>query len=117
MIDKILVASMGMEGGGISIYGREDGGVWSFWEEGSSIDLDENDDDVWRSWSSDPVSELDRVLPQDWPVYYPTTIHLMVLDWFRRSYEDARSGLPPDQRRYQEEHRHRRWLEILGEGA
>ena len=48
-MDKVLIADIGVEGGGTMIYGRQLQGVWSFWTEGTSMDLDENDDEVLRS--------------------------------------------------------------------
>ena len=102
-MDKVLIAEMGVEGGGITIFGRKSEGVWSFWTEGTSMDLDENDDEVWRSWSSEPVSSLDLVLPKDWLMFYPLKIHPEFVDWFREAYEKARASLPEDHRRYQDE--------------
>jgi hypothetical protein len=113
-MDKVLIAVIGVEGGGIEIFGRHSKGIWSFWGEGTSIDLDENDDDFWRSWTSEPVSSLALVLPNDWPLYAPVKIHPDFLDWFRATYESVRETLPKDLRRSQEEHRHGRWLEVLG---
>ena len=55
-MDKVLIADIGVEGGGVTIFGKMSESVWSFWTEGTSMDLDENDDEVWRSWSSEPVS-------------------------------------------------------------
>jgi 16S rRNA (cytosine1402-N4)-methyltransferase len=104
-VDKVLIADIGVEGGGTTIYGRHSEGVWSFWTEGTSMDLDENDDEVWRSWSSEPVSSLDLVLPDEWHRFYPVKIHPDFLEWFREAYEKARSTLPEDQRRYHDEHR------------
>jgi hypothetical protein len=69
--DKLLIAKVGVEGGGHSVYGKRCNGGWSFWTEGTSMDLDENDDEVWRSWSSDRVADLDLVLPRKWPLFYP----------------------------------------------
>lgn len=112
-MDKLLIAQMAVEGGGITIYGSQAKGVWSFWTEGNSIDLDENDDEVWRSWSSEPVSSLDFVLPKDWPVFYPSKIHPEFVEWFRRNYDKVRASLPEDQRRYQDKRRHERWSEVL----
>jgi hypothetical protein len=66
---------MGVEGGGTTIFGTQAEGVWSFWTQGTSMNLDENDDEVWRSWSSEPESSLDLVVPHDWPVFYPSKIH------------------------------------------
>src|SRR5258707_451573 len=106
--DKLLVARMGVEGGGSAIYGRGAGGNWSFWEEGTSMDIDENHDEVWRSWSKDPVSDLNLVLPREWPLFYPVTIHPAFLGWFRQAYEKARSSLSPDLKRHHEDDRHSR---------
>jgi len=115
--DKVLVAKMGVEGGGLSIYGKRSDGAWSFWKEGTSMYLDENDDDVWRSWSSDPVADLDLVLPKELPMFYPQAIHPEFLAWFRDAYEKARSRLSPEMRVYQEDHRHGQWLWLLGGGT
>ena len=112
-MDTILIADIGVEGGGITIYGSKSEGVWSFWTEDSSIELDENDDEVWRSWSSQPVSSLDVVLSRGWPMFYPSKIHSDFVEWFLANYEEARSTLPEDQRRYQDKHRHERWSEAL----
>jgi hypothetical protein len=113
-MNRVLIAAMGVEGGGVTIYRSHSQGVWKFWTEGTLIDLDENEDEVWSSWSSNPVSRLDDVLPKQWPVFHPVKIHPDFLDWFRAEYDKVRTSLFGDQRRYQEEHRHARWLEILG---
>jgi hypothetical protein len=113
-MEKVIVAEIGIEGGGMTIDGSKMDGVWSFWSEGKSIDLDENDREVWRSWSSEPVSSLDLVLPKDWPVFYPVKIHPDLVGWFRTNYDAARASLQEEQRRYQDKHRHRRWSEVLG---
>jgi hypothetical protein len=113
-VDKVLIAKIGAEGSRTSICGSHSEGVWSFWTEGTSMDLDENDDEVWRSWLSEPVRSLDNVVPKDWPMFYPSEIHPEFVEWFRANYEQARSTLPEDQRRYQNNHRHERWLRVLG---
>ena len=69
-MDKVLVAKLGVEGGGCSIYGREAVGSWSFWQEGSSLDLDENDEEVVRSWTTEPVPDLGLAMPKEWPLYH-----------------------------------------------
>jgi CpXC protein/HIRAN domain len=113
-MDKGIIAEIGMEGGGVTIFGKQLEQGWTFWTEGSSMDLDENDDEVWHSWSSEPVSDLDLALPKDWPLFYPVQIHPEFLGWFRANYEISRASLPDDQRRSQERHRHPRWTVILG---
>ncbi len=113
-MDKVLIADIGVEGGGVKILGKKLESIWSFWTEGTSMDMDENDDEVWRSWSSEPVSNLDLVLPDEWHRFYPVEIHPDFLEWFREAYEKARDTLPEDERRYHDQHRHGRWLEVLG---
>ncbi len=113
-MDKILIADIGVEGGGTTIFGKKSEGVWSFWTEGTSMDLDENDDEIWRSWSIEPVRSLDLVVPRFWAITYPVEIHPDFVEWFRANYEKARKTLPKDQRRYQNEHRHGHWMQVLG---
>ena len=113
-MDKVLIADIGVEGGGEKIFGKKSKSVWSFWTEGTSMDMDENDDEVWRSWSSEPVSSLDLVVPKDWLMFHPSKIHPDFVEWFRTNYDPARASLPEEQRRYQEKHRHGRWSEVLG---
>ena len=113
-MDKMLVAKIGVEGGGLTIYGREADGSWSFWTEGSSWGLDENDDEVVRSWSSEPVADLGLIVPPEWPTYHSLTIHPDFMDWFRDHYEGARASLSPELREMQAEYQHRRWAETLG---
>jgi hypothetical protein len=104
----------GVEGGGVEICGTQSDGIWTFWTKGTSIDLDENDDEVWRSWSSKPGSSLDLVMPKGWPLFHPIDIHCEFLEWFSENYDGAVLSLPQDLRRYQEKHRHGRWLKFLG---
>jgi len=113
-MDKLRIADIGVEGGGVTIFGRKSESIWLFWTEGTSMDLDENDDDVWRLWSAEPVSSLDLVLPGDWPLFQPLQIQPDFLDWLRAAYRKARGTLRKDVRRYQGGHRHERWLEVLG---
>jgi hypothetical protein len=84
-MDKVLIADMGVEGGGARIYGRQRDGIWSFWLEGTSIDLDENDDEIWRSWESQPVQDLSLALPNERPLFYPSRLNPEFLDWFRKN--------------------------------
>ncbi len=38
-MEKILVADMGVEAGGMTSYGSQSEGVWLFWTEGTTIDF------------------------------------------------------------------------------
>jgi hypothetical protein len=113
IVGKSLIARIGVEGGGADIYGSREGGVWSFWTEGTSMDLDENDDEVWRSWSSQPVARLEDVLPKDWPLFHPIEIHPDLVASFRAAYEPARARLGSEMRVHQTEHTHGAWVSVL----
>jgi hypothetical protein len=119
-MDQITVADLGVEGGGLTIYGKQAEGSWSFWTKGSSIALDENDDEDWRYWTTDPVADLSSVLPTDWPLFYPMEIHPEFRGWFRDHYEMACSMLRADLREHQIAHLENVWKEIIyfaGEGS
>jgi hypothetical protein len=88
-VDKIEIASMGVEGGGETIYGRKIDGVWSFWREGSGMDLDENDNEIWRGFSSDPVPTLSEALRDIWWKMYPIGINPQFLDKLRQEYKQC----------------------------
>ena len=62
-MDQITVADLGVEGGGLTIYRKQAEGSWSFWTKGSPIALDENDDEDWRYWTTDPVADLSPSFP------------------------------------------------------
>ena len=98
-MDNVVIVNMGFEGGGVTIYGRQTDGVWSLWNEGVSMYFDENDEENWRCWSSDPVSELSELLPKEWWQMSPTKVHPEFVAPLRREYErfrsaGARSGAP-----------------------
>jgi hypothetical protein len=113
-MDKVLVAKIGVEGGGLSIYGRDDEGSWSFWTGGSSWGLDDDDDEVVRSWSSEPVPDLGLVVPPDWPLFRALEIHPDFIAWFRGHYEGARASLSPEMKEMQAKYQHRHWDRLLG---
>jgi hypothetical protein len=81
MAEKELILNLGVEGGGATIYRSPDGpGSWQFHVEGSSMFLDENDDEGWKSWTTQPVRALEEALrsvAQDgsWILFHPSSIH------------------------------------------
>lgn len=63
MAEKEVVAELGAEGMGATVYRTAlPGGGWEFHVEGTSMDFDDNDDDAWRAWSREPVPTLDEPL-------------------------------------------------------
>jgi hypothetical protein len=112
-MDKVVVAKLAVEGGGVTVYGIEQPGGWVFWQEGISMHLDENDDEDWRPWRSEPVSDLSKALPDIWLLMYPLLIHRTFLPWFRQHYERGREQLSVDERQMQEKHLHSQWQAAL----
>ncbi|MGP0066842.1 MAG: hypothetical protein ACLQGP_25035 [Isosphaeraceae bacterium] len=112
-MEKIVVVSLGVEGGGATIYGEQTGTLWSFWQEGSSLCLDENDDEAWSNWRTEPVSDLEQALPDGWLMMFPIKLHPEFLPWFRAQYEGQRKKLPAEHRRIHDEHVASDWLRIL----
>jgi hypothetical protein len=94
IMDKVLVVEYGLAGGCLTIYGRREDGIWSFWREGCAmVDVDEEGNDFWRFWESEPVQDLSAALTDDWPSYCPSDINPVFLDWFRNNYDKACSQL------------------------
>jgi hypothetical protein len=81
MADKELVLELGVEGGGATVFRTPlDSGGWQFHVEGNSLYLDENDDESWRSWHSQPVLSIEEALASvakdgSWFFFYPLTVH------------------------------------------
>jgi len=106
---KAVIVKMGFAGGGVTIYGCQTDGVWSFWQEGGSIYIDDNDEEDWRYWSSDPVSELSELLPKEWWMLSPIEVYPEFVAPLRREYErclGAGGGSVP-------RFRHERWRRLL----
>lgn len=56
---KESVLKIGVEGGGLDLFRfKTSDGKWYFCTEGSSISLDDNDDEEWISWKTEPVESL-----------------------------------------------------------
>src|SRR4051794_23438420 len=63
MADKEPILKLGVEGGGATVYRTPLGsGGWQFHVKRSSMYLDENDDEGWRSWRSEPVLSVEEAL-------------------------------------------------------
>jgi hypothetical protein len=112
-MEKVIIARMGLEGYGVTIYGRRTDGVWSFWQEGTSMDLDEIDGEVWRGWSSDPVPEFLAALPDKWWQMSPTEVHPEFATQLRREYEQCVGASRGQRGQFQRE----RWAELFSGGG
>ncbi len=76
---KELIVELGAEGGGGELYRvKTETGGWVYQSGGSSMYLDDNDDESWREWTSEPSSELNEavtMLYKQWFTLYPISIH------------------------------------------
>jgi hypothetical protein len=116
-VEKVIVARLGLEGGGVTIFGRVVEGPLVFWQAGTSIAMDADDNEEWREWESDSSINLSAVVPGNWPLMSPREIHPAFVPWFRRHYDAARASLRDDLRAYQAGSRDREWRRVFGEAA
>jgi len=75
------VLSLGVEGGGLSIYRTPlASGGWQFHQAGSSMFVDDHMDESWIPWTSDAAPMIQDALRSiakngSWVFYYPILIH------------------------------------------
>lgn len=112
-MDKFVVAQLGLEGGSATIMGQFAEGRWKFWNEGTSIALDENFDEDWREWVTDPSEDLGAAVPSCWLVMAPMMIHPDFVGWFRDNYEAALAALKSSERDYVSRFRSEEWQQIF----
>jgi hypothetical protein len=108
----ILIIRLAVEGGGAKVFGREVDGVWSYWHEGNSIQEEDDEDNDWKRWTSQPVANLADALPSIWVMMSPIELHPSFIGRFREQYEVQLAKLSAEERVMQK-HRHGDWLEIL----
>jgi hypothetical protein len=113
MTDRVVVAELGLEGGGATVLGFRVGGRWRFWQEGSSITLDADDGEEWQRWASEQSEDLAAVVPATWTLMFPVTVHPEFVEWFRCRYEAARAGLDVGARESQARHPDRHWQRVF----
>lgn len=81
MVAKELVLSIGCEGGGAEVYRTAlASGGFQFQVEGSSMFLDDNDEEGWRRWESEPVETIQAALRSisadgSWIYFSPIMVH------------------------------------------
>jgi hypothetical protein len=81
MAEKEEVLKLGVEGGGATVFRTlVAGGASKFHVEGSSMYLDENDDEGWRSWTTEPVKTIEEALRSvaedgSWVAFHPISVH------------------------------------------
>lgn len=114
-MDKELVLDVGTEGGGASVFRTPLGtGDWQFHVEGTSMGMDENDDEVWRSWQSEPFHTLEQATCSisangGWLFFYPTSIHADYRTAVWNLVQETVRTLPDESRSRWDEQMRDRW--------
>ncbi len=81
MADQEVILELGAEGGMTTIVRTPlSTGGWQFHVTGRGICLDENDDESWRSWRSEPLLSIEEALrgvasDGSWVFFSPLTVH------------------------------------------
>jgi hypothetical protein len=92
-----IIVSAGVEGGGTTVYGRrvteedKDTSSWVFWRETTAMDLDDKDDEVWRTTRTEETPDLASACPASLFRQYPSQVHPEFAGWFRECWNSARS--------------------------
>ena len=117
MGEKESVLELGVEGGGATIYRTPLGtGGWQFHVEGTSMYLDENDDEDWRSWTSEPVQTIQEALRSvaedgSWVFFHPISVHAEYRMIVWELVQETASQLPQERRRMWQD-RNRNWQRL-----
>jgi hypothetical protein len=100
MAEKEMILELGIEGGGASLYRTPlASGGWLFQVEGTSMFLDDNDDEDWRAWTKEPVQTLEEALRSitgdgSWVLFFPTSVHPEYRTSVFEHAQEAASKLP-----------------------
>jgi len=104
MSEKELVLKIGVEGGGADLFRTPlDSGGWQFHVEGSSMYLDEQDNEEWRSWRSQPFLSIEEALRSvatdgSWVSFCPMEVHPEYRTTVWELAQDVASKLPKESR-------------------
>lgn len=115
----ITVLSLGLEGGGCRIMGRQGPRGWVFWQAGTSMDIDLDDNETWTSFKTEPVPRLAQALPEGWCFCHPLRVHKDFVARVRKEYERTKPLRAKRRRREAGFTEHlasvdARWREVLG---
>lgn len=115
--EPIKVVRLGAEGGGAEIMATVKKGVWSFWQEGSFMDFDKDDNEIWRKFKTDPVGSIGEVIEDEWWFYYPRDPHPAFVPSLRDWYQDAFEKLSETDKQKHSEFQAREWQEMFLEAG
>ena len=118
-----LVLSLGVEGGGFSIYRSPlASGSWQFHEEGGSMMIFDDDDggmeEVWSHSTSKPVQTIQEMLPlkeeyDSWVMFSPILIHPEYRYIVWELVQEIVRSLPDEKKRWWTDRRRKRWERFL----
>ena len=83
-MEKILVLRFLAEGGSAEIYAKKIKGSWLYWQEGSFMDIGEDDGSVWKHQKH---YQLVDAFPEYWYMLYPEDINLDFVETIKTACE------------------------------
>jgi hypothetical protein len=114
MITDPCVIRLLVEGGAIEVFSRkESGGSWTFVARGTSLDLDDDGNEVARVGGVPRATDLSDVVPSNWIIFYPRLVHPELRGWFRERYAAALAALPPHRRTSHDQYRNHKWQALF----
>jgi hypothetical protein len=114
MITDPCVIRLLAEGGAIEVFGhKESGGSWTFVARGTSLDLDDDCNEVVHVSGVPRATDLSDVVPSQWIIFYPRLVHPELRGWFRERYDAAVAALPPHRRASHDNYRHHKWQALF----
>lgn len=117
MGEKEIVLKIGVEGGGATIFRTPHAdGSWQFHVEGCGMYLDENDDEDWRYWSSEPVQTIQEALTEiaadgSWIYFHPNSVHTEYRNLVWELAQEI-AGKMPEENTEMWEKRNRHWRRL-----
>jgi len=112
-----MLIYLGLEGGSLTLFRRRiEVNRWEFWRETRSIDMDENDDEVWRTHIFASVPSWESLIEQigtEWIVYVPRKIQPEYRDLIRMAIRKRIPQLNEHLSAYWRERAQERWREAL----
>lgn len=74
-MNKVEIIELMAEGGSITVFGKCEEGIWTFWNETDELIFDENDDECQIKNVSNHSETLSRALPSEFYMYTPNNVH------------------------------------------
>lgn len=114
MISDPCVVRLGVEGGGLEIFGHKSrDGTWRFTTRGTSVEITADGNDAVTVSGVPECKDLADCLWPAWVMTHPWKIHPELRGWFRERYEAAVAALPDYRKKMQRQFRDPQWQRLF----